>query len=158
MRLPAGTLTFLFTDIEGSTRLWEDFPEAMRSALARHDAILKQAIEQHNGFWVKSTGDGLLTAFKTVPEALWAALDAQRYLKSQAWEEPLILRVRMALHVGAVQERDNDYFGPALNRVARLLAIGHGEQVLLSLPAEELVKDNLPEGCSLKDLGSHRLK
>src|SRR5579871_6854216 len=156
--LPSGTVTFLFTDIEGSTRLWEKFPEAMRQALARHDALLREAIENNNGHLVKSTGDGLLAVFATAPETLQAAFSAQQALHQERFEQIGSLQVRMALHTGAAEERDNDYFGPALNRVARLLSIGHGEQVLLSMPAEELVKDSLPEGCSLKDMGSHRLK
>ncbi|HLV80675.1 MAG TPA: adenylate/guanylate cyclase domain-containing protein, partial [Chthonomonadaceae bacterium] len=156
--LPSGTVTFLFTDIEGSTRLWEKFPEAMRQALARHDALLREAIENNNGHLVKSTGDGLLAVFATAPETLQAAFSAQQALHQERFEQIGSLQVRMALHTGAAEERDNDYFGPALNRAARLLAIGHGEQVLLSMPAEELVKGNLPEGCALRDMGSHRLK
>jgi len=156
--LPSGTVTFLFTDIEGSTRLWEQYPETMRSALARHDALLRESIESHNGHVFKTVGDAFCAAFATASDALRSILAAQKALQQESWEEIGSLRVRMAMHTGAAEERDNDYFGPALNRVARLLSIGHGEQVLLSMPAEELVKDSLPEGCSLKDMGSHRLK
>ena len=157
MRLPSGTVTFLFTDIEGSTRLWEQYPEAMRVALARHDALLREAIESNDGVVFKTVGDAFCAAFPTAPKALVAALAAQRALMAEPWETGVSLRVRMALHVGVAEERNGDYFGPPLNRVARLLAIGHGGQVLLSLPVEELVRENLPPEAGLKDLGVHRL-
>src|SRR5579864_1571050 len=98
MSLPSGTVTFLFTDIEGSTRLWEQHPEAMRSALARHDALLRKAIESHHGHVFKTVGDAFCAAFATAPEALAAALAAQRALASERWPEETTLRARMALH------------------------------------------------------------
>jgi class 3 adenylate cyclase len=131
---PTGTVTFLFTDIEGSTKLWERHPEAMQAALARHDEILRGAIEQHGGYVFKTVGDAFCCAFPTAPDALEAALDAQRLLLKERWGESTPLRVRMALHMGAAEERDGDYFGPPVNRVARLLSAAHGGQVLLSLP------------------------
>jgi class 3 adenylate cyclase len=155
---PTGTLTFLFTDIEGSSKLWERHPKAMQTALARHDEILRDAIEQHGGYVFKTVGDAFCAAFPTVPDALEAALQAQRRLLSSQWEQTGPLRVRMALHSGAAQERDGDYFGPPVNRVARLLSAAHGGQVLLSLPAQELVRDQLPAGTDLRDLGAYRLK
>jgi predicted ATPase/DNA-binding SARP family transcriptional activator len=156
--IPEGTLTFLFTDIEGSTRLWEEHPEAMRLALARHDGLLHGAIAAHAGVLFKSMGDQICAAFPRVPDALGAALAAQRALQAELWEEVGPLRVRMALHTGAAEERQGDYFGPPLNRIARLLEAGHGGQVLLSLATQELARDHLPEGASLRDLGEHRLK
>jgi predicted ATPase/class 3 adenylate cyclase len=155
---PTGTVTFLFTDIEGSTRMWERHPEAMQSALSRHDEILRGAIEERGGYVFKTVGDAFCAAFPTAPEATEAALEAQRTLLSAAWGEIGPLRVRMALHTGAAEVQGGDYFGPPLNRVARLLSAAHGGQVLLSLPTQELVRDLLPVDTELRDLGEHRLK
>ncbi|MBI3977330.1 MAG: adenylate/guanylate cyclase domain-containing protein, partial [Chloroflexi bacterium] len=155
---PTGTVTFLFTDVEGSTRRWERYPDAMGAALARHDALLRQAMEAHGGFVFKSVGDAFCVAFASAPVALEAALASQQVLHAESWGEVGPISVRMALHTGAAMERDGDYFGPPLNRVARLLAIGHGGQVLLSLPTAELVREALPARASLRDLGEHRLK
>ena len=156
--LPSGTVTFLFTDIEGSTTRWEHQRAAMQAALARHDAILRTAIEVHGGHVFKTVGDAFCAVFTAAPDALEAALAAQRALASEAWDEVGPLRVRVALHTGTVQQRDDDYFGPPLNRVARLLAAGHGGQVLLSAATHELVRDHLPAGTALRDMGEHRLK
>nr|WP_309695860.1 tetratricopeptide repeat protein [Armatimonas sp.] len=156
--LPAGTVTFLFTDIEGSTKLWEVQPEAMQIALARHDALLRDAIETHNGYVFKTIGDAFCAAFPTAPDALCAALAAQLALTGEPWPEQTPIKVRMALHTGAVESRDGDYFGQPLNRVARLLATGYGGQTLLSAAAQELVRDSLPAEASLLELGSHRLR
>jgi predicted ATPase/class 3 adenylate cyclase/Tfp pilus assembly protein PilF len=155
---PTGTLTFLFTDIEGSTKMWERHPEAMQTALARHDEILSGATEEHGGYVFKTVGDAFCCAFWTATDALDAALEVQRTLFGEEWEETGPLKVRMALHTGAAEERDGDYFGLPVNRVARLLSAAHGGQVLLSLPAQELVRDQLPGGTTLRDLGEHRLK
>jgi predicted ATPase/class 3 adenylate cyclase len=157
-RPPTGTVTFLFTDIEGSTKLWEQDASAMQKALARHDEILRDAIEERGGYVFKTVGDAFCAAFPTAPEALEAALEAQRTLLSEKWGETGPLRVRMALHMGVAEERDGDYFGPPLNRVARLLSAGHGSQVLLSAAAQELVRDQLLAEASLMDLGERRLK
>ena len=156
--LPAGTVTFLFTDIEGSTKLWEVQPEAMQIALARHDALLRDAIETHNGYVFKTVGDAFCAAFTTAPDALRAALAAQLALTGEPWPEQTPIKVRMALHTGAVESRDKDYFGQPLNRVARLLATGYGGQTLLSAAAQELVRDSLPAEASLLELGRHRLR
>jgi ATP/maltotriose-dependent transcriptional regulator MalT/class 3 adenylate cyclase len=153
-----GPTTFLFTDIEGSTQLWERQPEAMRSALARHDAILRHAVEEHRGVVVKSTGDGVHAVFTAASDAALAALAAQRALQVEPWAELEPLRVRMALHTGVAEERDGDYFGPALNLAARLLAAGHGGQVLLSQATQALLREQLPRDAELHDLGTHRLK
>ncbi len=155
---PTGTVTFLFTDVEGSTRMWERDATAMRSALARHDGILRSAIEERGGHVFKTLGDAFCAAFSSAPEALAAALSAQRALHPRDRVEESSIRVRMALHTGAVDERAGDYFGPALNRVSRLLSAGHGGQTLLSLATQELVRDALPDGARLDDLGEKRLK
>ena len=128
-----GTLTFLFTDVEGSTALWERNPKAMSEALSRHDEILRTAIEAHDGHVFKTVGDAFHAIFSSAPDTLEAALEAQRALLREEWQETGPLRVRMALHTGAAEERAGDYFGPSLNRVARLLSAGRGSQVLLSL-------------------------
>jgi predicted ATPase/class 3 adenylate cyclase len=158
MNLPSGTVTFLFMDIEGSTQLWEQHPQQMRSALARHDTLLRAAIESNNGHVFKTVGDAFYAAFATAPEGLAAALAAQRALQAEPWQKELALRVRMVLHTGTAELREGDYFGPPLNRAARLLAIGHGGQVLLSDVAHELTRDALPPSVTLKNLGEHRLR
>jgi predicted ATPase/class 3 adenylate cyclase len=155
---PTGTVTFLFTDIEGSTKLWEHDAQVMQAALARHDEILRDAIEERGGYVFKTIGDAFCAAFPTAPEALEAALLSQRGLVSSEGEQIGPLRVRMALHTGAAEERDGDYFGPPVNRVARLLSAAHGGQVLLSLATQELVRDASPVDARLEDLGERRLK
>ncbi|MFL5761869.1 MAG: adenylate/guanylate cyclase domain-containing protein [Thermomicrobiales bacterium] len=155
---PTGLVTFLFTDIEGSTKLWEQYPQAMRSALARHDAILRQAIEENRGYVFKTIGDAFCAAFPSAVEALTAVLTAQRSLAKEPWGETGPLRARMALNTGEAEFRENDYFGPPVNRTARLLAVGHGGQVLLSASTQEHLLEELPKGVELRDLGKHRLK
>ncbi len=157
-RLPEGTLTFCFTDIEGSTQLWEQHPQAMPAALARHDAILHALITAHHGVVFKTVGDSAHAVFSTAPDALNAALACQRALHAEPWGETGPLLVRMALHTGMAVARDGDYFGVPLNRVARILAAGHARQILLSLTTEELVRDHLPPVTTLRDLGIHQLK
>jgi len=155
---PTGTVTFLFTDIEGSTKLWESHPDAMRASLARHDALMRQAIGASNGYVFKTIGDAFCAAFSTAAEALEAVLAAQLALTAEPWPEETPIRVRMALHTGAVEYRDDDYFGPPVNRVARLLSTAHGGQIVLSQTSFDLVRDSLPSRTSIKDLGSHQLK
>ncbi len=156
--LPTGTITFLFTDIEGSSQLWERHPEPMRLALIQHDTILRTAFEARGGAVFKTVGDAFCVAFDTAQNALDAALQAQRQLHATAWEKVGALKVRMALHTGAAEHRDGDYFGQPLNRVSRILAAAHGGQTLLSLATEELVRDHLPDGVRLRDLGERRLR
>jgi len=156
--LPSRMLAFLFTDIVGSTTRWEQQPQAMERALARHDELLRHAIDAYGGHVLKTVGDAFQAVFTTAPAALEAALAAQRALAHESWGPLDPIRVRMALHVGIVQIRDDDYFGQPLNRVARLCTAGHGGQVLLSNAAQELVRDALPKGAALYDLGEHRLK
>ncbi|MFN8474027.1 MAG: tetratricopeptide repeat protein [Anaerolineae bacterium] len=158
MTPPTGTVTLLFTDIEGSTKLWERYPEPMKAALGRHDTILRQVIASHQGYVFKTVGDAFCAAFDTAASALAAALDAQRALAAEPWGVTGPIRVRMALHTGATIERDGDYFGQPVNRVARLLSAGYGGQILLSLPTYELVRDDLPPDVSIRDMGEHHLK
>ncbi|HLO35078.1 MAG TPA: AAA family ATPase, partial [Candidatus Deferrimicrobium sp.] len=150
--------TFLFTDIEGSTRLWEEHPEAMGLALAQHDRLLRASVDAGGGTVIKTTGDGMLAVFGDPVIAVDAALAAQRAFRDASWGETGPLRVRMALHAGAAEARDGDYFGPALNRVARILAIAHGGQVICSAVAAVLAGEGLPSSVRLVDLGSHRLR
>jgi predicted ATPase/class 3 adenylate cyclase len=154
----ARTATFLLTDIEGSTRLWEEQRAAMSVALEAHDALLRAAVEQAGGTVVKTTGDGVLAAFDRPEAGLMAAVEAQRALERHAWPTTGPLRVRMAIHSGSAEVRDGDFFGPALNRTARLMAIGHGGQVLVSSTTSALVADDQATGSELVDLGEHRLR
>jgi predicted ATPase/DNA-binding SARP family transcriptional activator len=156
--LPTGTVTFMFTDIESSTRLWDEHPEAMEDALVRHDAILRDTIESHRGRVVKSMGDGMVAVFGDAADAVGAAVTAQRALSEEPWSVTGPLRARMGLHTGEAQQRDGDYFGLALNRAARIMGAGHGGQVLCSAATGALVRDTLPAGVGLVDLGEHRLR
>jgi len=157
-KLPTGTVSFLYTDIEGSTRLWEQHPQAMHAALALHDRLLRQAIEAWGGHIFQTVGDAFYAAFTTAPAALAAAAAAQQALHTAAWGPVEPLRVRMALHTGPAEVRSDDYFGPTINRVAALLVAGHGGQVLVSAATRELLRDLLPPDFSLRDLGQRRLK
>jgi class 3 adenylate cyclase len=159
--LPKGTVTFLFTDIEGSTKLWENYPLQMQDALRRHDEGLRAIVKDYGGCVFKMVGDACCAAFLYPREALRAAVAAQRFLFTQRWPEPIELRVRAALHSGTAEVRDEDYFGPSLNRVARLLGVGYGGQVLLSSATHNLVCDHpslVDRGARLLDLGEHLLK
>ena len=141
---PARTATFLFTDIQGSTRMWESDADAMRAALAIHDEVMRSVVEAHGGTVFKHTGDGVCAVFESVRDAIDAAVDAQRQLE---------LPVRMGVASGEVHERDGDYFGPTLNRVARVMGAGHGGQIVVSDSSAALVT-----GVDLVDLGEHRLR
>jgi predicted ATPase/class 3 adenylate cyclase len=151
-------VTFLFADLEGSTRLWEQYPKEMREALARHDEILRDAIVMHGGYVVKTTGDGVYAAFRTAHDGVVAAVAAQRALGAEAWGEVGRLRVRMGLHTGPADERGGDYYGTAVNKAARLMSLAHGGQVLVSHAAEEVARDSLDAGVDLLDLGECRLR
>lgn len=151
-------LTFLFTDIERSTELWQSHAAAMPATIARHDAILAEVIEAHGGRVFKTVGDAVHAVFESAPDAVAAALAAQRALRDAEWPIPSPPAVRMALHAGPAEERGGDYFGLALNRTARILSAGHGRQVLLSQTVERVVSDAFPEGAALRDLGERRLK
>ncbi len=155
---PTGVLTFLLTDIEGSTRLWEERPDAMRDALARHDEILREAIARHQGSLVKMTGDGAVAVFPVASDAVEAAADALRSLSTAPSEAIGPLRIRVGIHTGSAELRDGDYFGPAVNQASRLMSAAHGGQVLLSQASVEATRDRLPVGLGLLDLGEHRLR
>jgi predicted ATPase/class 3 adenylate cyclase len=158
--LPSGTVTFLFTDIEGSTRLWEYDPNAMRAAVARHDELLTEAVATHHGSLYKHVGDAVQAAFSVASDALTAAVAAQQALTAATWPETGPLRVRMALHAGeAAPDARGDYHQVAcLNRLSRLLATGSGGQILLTEAVRHQIADGLPAGVSLRDLGKHRMR
>lgn len=150
--------TFLFTDVVDSTRLWEQAPERMARALARHDAFARSAVESHHGVVVKTTGDGLHAAFEDPRDAIDATLELQQALAGTDDDDDLVLHVRCGLHAGLVERRDNDYFGSAVNRAARIMSVAHGGQVLLSHAVATLTADRLPENVALMDLGAVRLR
>ena len=156
---PSGTVTFLFTDIEGSTKLAQEYPDAMPSLLARHNEILEQAIEAHNGFVFQVVGDSFAASFHNANDAVNAALDAQRSLHSEPWT-PAPVKVRMGVHTGQAEFQENGTYQGylTLSHVQRLMSAAHGGQVLLSLAAEKLVRDEMPKGVSLRDMGERRLK
>lgn len=155
---PKGTVTFLFTDIEGSTQLWEHYPEAMRKAHSRHELIIREVMADNGGYVYKMIGDAFQVAFSTAPAALRAALETQRLLTAELWRTPEPIKVRIALHTGVTEERGDDYVGPTLNRLARLLSAGHGGQILLNQTTFELVRESLPMDVTIQDLGEHVLK
>ena len=150
--------TFLFSDIEGSTRLWEQMPERMQRALACHDAIVHASVVEQHGSVVKSTGDGIHAAFDSPHDALLAALQMQLALADPDATNGLALSVRCGLHTGAHQKRDNDFYGPEVNRAARVMSLAHGGQTLLSRAVAERVMEALPSDVSLRDLGRVRLR
>src|SRR5882672_6863294 len=154
----SSTLTFLFTDIEGSTSMWEAHPEQMAHAVGRHDALLRDAVQSHAGRIVKTTGDGIYAAFEDPARCLGAVIAIQLALIDPAATAGLTIRVRCGLHAGAVHARDNDYFGSTINRTARIMSAAHGGQILVSQAIAERLRDQMPAGVSLKDLGSVRLK
>ncbi len=157
--LPAGSVTFLFTDIEGSSQLWDAAPESMPAVLARHNRLILEAISRRGGHIVKDKGDGFFAAFASPVDGVLAAIEAQRGLVDQDWGGEIgDLRVRMALHTAQVEPEDGDYHGPDVNRVARLEAAAHGGQVLLSDAAAESVRAILPVGFGTRDLGRHQLR
>ena len=157
--LPAGIVTFLFTDIEGSTRLWERDAAAMRPALERHNTILGDAIRAHGGYHYKTIGDAFQAAFAEPTAAVAATVAAQRALDAEPWPETGPMRVRMALHRGEAEPTPaGDYMAPVLNRLAPLLSAGHGGQVLLSAAVREAVAEHLPDGVTIASLGKHRLR
>ncbi|HEX6670035.1 MAG TPA: AAA family ATPase, partial [Gemmatimonadales bacterium] len=159
VELPRGTVTFLFTDIEGSTRLWEQDRAAMAAAVERHLALLDAAIAAHGGIHFKTVGDGVQAAFPTAPQAVAAALDGQRALRAEDWRGVGELRVRLALHAGEAEpDARGDYLAAPLNRLARLLAVGHGGQILLTQAVQQLTRGALAPGTAVRDLGEHRLR
>jgi len=145
----------LFTDLVASTRSWEEHGAAMSTALEHHDRLLREAVERNDGYVVKMTGDGAHAVFASAPGAVRAACEAQRAMSAREWGETP-LRVRMAVHTGIAEERDRDYFGPTVNRAARLMSIGHGGQVLVSQATASIVRDI--DDIDFIDLGEHRLR
>jgi predicted ATPase/class 3 adenylate cyclase len=158
--LPTGTLTFLFTDVEASTRLWEREPDAMRTALARHDEIIERVVEQYGGRVVRPRGEGdsRFAVFRSAVASVHAAARIQLALQGEPWPISEPLRVRMAIHTGEADMRDGDYYGAAPNRCARLRSLAHGGQVLISASTAGLLSDGLDRDISLRDLGVHRLR
>jgi predicted ATPase/class 3 adenylate cyclase len=154
----AEDVTLLFTDVVGSTQLWETAPTAMSKALARHDQILRSAIESAGGEVFKTMGDAFCAAFSAPSDALASALRTQLALAAEPWPQQLTLRVRIGIHSGPCERRDQDYFGPTVNRAARLQSVAHGGQVVVSAATASLLQAMLPEGVALRDLGEHRLK
>jgi class 3 adenylate cyclase len=150
----SGTVTFLFTDIEGSTRLWEEDEPSMRQAVARHDQLLGEVIADQGGVVFSTMGDGLAVAFQSASAAVSCAAEAQRRLDREPWGTTRPLRVRMGLHTGEAELRGGDYFGTAVNRAARLAAVGHGGQVICSSATAEVSDSDI----GLVDLGEHRLR
>ncbi len=156
---PSGQVAFLFTDLEASTRLWELRPREMPLVYARHDAILRGAIESRGGLVYKVIGDAFQVAFHTAADALQAALEAQRQLLVEPWPFSPAPRVRMALHICEIEpQSDGDYRSPALNRLGRLLTAAGGSQILLSEAIVREARDALPSDFTLLDLGEHRFR
>ena len=156
--LPTGTVTFLFTDIEGSTRLLTRLRGRYAEVLGEHQRLLRAAFDEHDGREVHTEGDAFFVAFARASDAIAAAVSAQRSLASQRWPEGVDVRVRMGVHTGEAEVRQDDYVGLDVHRAARICAAGHGGQVLISSSTRELVADELPSDVALRDLGEHRLK
>lgn len=157
--VPSGTVTFLFTDIEGSTKLAQEYPDEMPVLLARHNEILHQSIEAHNGYVFQIVGDSFSAAFHSASDALNAALNAQRGLQNESWT-PAPIKVRMGIHAGAAQLNENKQYTSyaTLAMTQRIMSAGHGGQVLISNATQELLRDGLSVGLSLRDMGERRLK
>lgn len=160
MSPPIGTITFLFTDVERSARLWEQSPDAMRAALTRHDLLAAHHVGAHDGLLIKSRGEGdsLFAVFGSAPDAVHAACELGQALAAESWPAEASLRVRMALHTGEADLRERDYYGVAVNRCARLRALAHGGQILLFSLTRSLVHDVLPDGAALVALGARKLR
>jgi class 3 adenylate cyclase len=156
--LLSGTVTFLFTDIEGSTQLVTSLGEGFDPLLAAHNELLREAIARADGTEVSTEGDAFFAVFATAPGALAASVEAQRALAAHPWPEDATIRVRMGLHTGEARLGSDNYIGTDVNRAARIAAAGHGGQVLLSDSTRTLASSQLPAGVAIRDLGSHRLK
>jgi predicted ATPase/class 3 adenylate cyclase len=158
--LPVGTVTFMLTDIEGSTRMWREHPREMLSAVERHRELIRSRIHAHGGGLPRDQGEGdsFVAVFSRATKAVTAALDVQRALAAEPWPEATSLKVRIALHTGEAELRNGNYYGSSVSRAARVRALAWGGQTLLSQSTYELTKDRLPDGASITDLGSHPLK
>jgi class 3 adenylate cyclase len=160
IELPEGMVTFVMTDVEGSTALWEEAPSTMTHALADHEAMIEEAVSANEGILLRERGEGdsTFSVFTDATAAVAAALAMQRALTKKRWPTPRPIRVRAAIHTGEVRARDRDYYGPVPNRCARLRAVAHGGQTVLSRPARDAIQGSMPSGVALLDLGAHRLK
>ena len=160
MVLPDGVVTFLFTDVEGSTHMWEESPDLMMKALEQHDHAIDKAVADNNGVSVKPRGEGdsRFVVFQSAHDAVTATAEMQRHLAAVDWVTPTQLRVRASLHTGTADLQLGDYYGSVVNRAARLRAIAHGGQTIMSGATYELVQDRLPEGVTIRDMGAHGLK
>jgi YVTN family beta-propeller protein len=156
--LPRGTVTFLFTDIEGSTRLLRQLGGRYAEVLSEHQRIVREAVAAHGGHEVDTQGDSFFIAFSRAKDAVAAAADVQRDLAAHPWPDGAQVRVRMGLHTGEPQVGEQRYVGMGVHKAARIGAAGHGGQVLLSATTRELVEDELPPGVTIRDLGERRLK
>jgi class 3 adenylate cyclase len=156
---PTGTVTFLFTDIEGSTKLAQGYPDALPALLARHNEILNRSIEAHNGYAFRIVGDSFTASFHNANDAIWAAMAGQQLLHKEAWA-PAPIKVRMGIHTGKADFQENgDYRGYlTMSHVQRLMSAAHGGQVLVSFATQQLIRDDMPEGVTLLDMGERRLK
>ncbi len=155
---PSGTVSFLFTDVEDSTRLWDESPDVMSNAMPRHDELQRDAVESHDGFVVKNAGDGFRAVFATAHGAVTAAVAAQRELLADDWNITQTVRVGMGIHTGEAEVLDGNYSGGAVNRAERLMSVAHGGQIVVSAATEEVLHGALPEKYGFIDLGEHRLR
>ena len=161
VELPSGTVTFLLTDVESSTLLWQRFPDSMPAAIARHYELLDEVIVRHHGVRPveQGEGDSVVAAFERASDALAAALDAQHAIAAEPWPGGIDLRVRIAVHTGeSLQRGGGNYVGSTIIRAARIRSAGHGGQILVSDAAAAVAGERLPSGAVLVDLGAHRLK
>ena len=156
--LPSGTVTFLFTDIVGSTSLWEVQRDAMHNSMVRHDAMMRGCIGTHRGHIVKTTGDGFHAAFANASDAIEAAIAGQKALHAEPWSDAVAIRSGWHCTPETAELRDGDYYGSTVNRAARLAALGHGGQTLLSAVTYDLCRDHAPTGVTFKLLGEHKLR
>jgi class 3 adenylate cyclase len=160
VELPAGLVTFLMTDVEGSTRLWEEDAEAMGIAMREHDALVRELVRQHQGILIKwrGEGDSTFSVFTSAASAVAAAAAIQGRVRAHRWQTSRPLAVRVAVHTGEAELRERDYFGQTVNRCARLRALARGGQTMVSAATRELIRDRLPHDVVLEDLGEHQLK
>ena len=158
MAVPSGTVTFLFTDVVGSTRLWDEHPQAMRQALEIHDRLVKDAIAAGTGYVFATGGDAFCAAFGSARDALTAAIAIQTALAGQVWPDQAAVRVRIGLYTGEAFERDGDYYGPAVNRAARLMGLGCGGEIICGEITARVLRSHLGDDVTLVDLGEQRLK
>ena len=156
--LPLGTVSFLFSDIEGSTRMLQELGDAFRPVLERHNTIVHEAANSHRGRIVKNEGDGFFVAFQSALDAVSSAVEIQRQLAAEDWESPQNVMVRIGVHTGEGRLGGSDYVGIDVHRAARIGDSGHGGQTLVSEATARLVEYSLPEGTRLEDLGTHRLR